>query len=116
MQQATEVGDGESMEKEDAAEDGPAGVSGTLRETRGAEGDMVSTMAVVALRVDGIAAAAGGELGVPTRRGGGRKGRKKKLSMIGTGLTKGIWPMAISTEVADVAARCTEGQAFIQGM
>jgi hypothetical protein len=31
---------------------------------------------------------------------------------MGTGPTKGIWPMAISTEVAAAAATCTEAQAF----
>jgi hypothetical protein len=110
MREATGV-DGETREKEDGAEDGPAGVSGIGGETSGAEEGVVSTMAVGALRTDGTTAA-----GVLTRKGGGRRRMKKKPSMIGTGLTRGIWPMAISTEVAGVAARCTEGQAFIKGM
>jgi hypothetical protein len=52
------------------------------------------------------------EHGAATKRGGGTTMMMKKLTMRGTGPTKGIWPTAILTEVAAAAAICNEGHAF----
>jgi hypothetical protein len=83
---------------EDEVEDEPTGEHGAMR---------VNTM-VVEARLEGRTTEGGPE--VATRRGGGKT--KRRVTMIGTGLTKGIRPRAISTEVAAAAATCTEGQAF----
>jgi hypothetical protein len=85
---------------EDEVEGGPVGELGTLKG---------NSMAVEHHLEDGTAEE---ERGVATRRVGGRKRMKRRLITMGTGPTKGIWPMAISTEVAAAAATCTEAQAF----